>query len=152
MAALLVASEPVFLAVKLAGAAYLVVLGAQALRAALRGEGGPVETGGSTRTRLPRARAFRQGLISDLGNPKMAAFFTSLFPQFAPRHSAAFAGLLGLGVVFSLLTFAWLALYAIAASRFRDALSRKGVRRWIEGVTGVVLVGLGIRVATEARP
>ena len=152
VAALLVASEPAFLAVKIAGAAYLMVLGVQALRAALRGDAQPLEPGGGTRPRLRGRVAFRQGLISDLGNPKMAAFFTSLFPQFVPQHSAAFAGLLGLGVIFSVLTFMWLAFYAITASRFRNVLSRAGVRRCIEGVTGAVLVGLGIRVAVESHP
>src|SRR3979411_2744186 len=81
--ALLVASEPLFLAVKYAGAAYLVWLGIQSLRAAFRPAGSagaaPMSVRGSSLA--PRA-AYRQGVISDLGNPKIAAFFTSLLPQF----------------------------------------------------------------------
>src|SRR5260370_548894 len=70
--ALLVASEPLFVAVKLAGAAYLVVLGFQALWGALRPGAGPAAVGGVARRHLAPFLAFRQGVISDLGNPKMA--------------------------------------------------------------------------------
>src|SRR6185437_450417 len=148
--ALLVASEPVFVAVKLAGAAYLVVLGAQALLQALRpGAGAAATAGGDARRRLASSLAFRQGVVSDLGNPKMAVFFTSLLPQFAPEGGATFAALFGLGLVFSLLTFTWLALYAGAVARAGDVLRRPRIRRAIEGVTGAVLVALGLRIAAE---
>src|SRR5579859_7687589 len=111
--ALLVASEPVFVAVKLAGAAYLVVLGIQALFQALRPGGFQASVAGTVaRRRLAPSLAFRQGVISDLGNPKMAVFFTSLLPQFTGDGGATFASLVELGLVFSLLTFTWLALYA----------------------------------------
>src|SRR5471032_1580785 len=112
--ALLVASEPVFLTVKLAGAAYLVILGAQSLWQALRPGGAATTalTEGALR-RLAPALAFRQGVISDLGNPKMAVFFTSLLPQFAPADGATIASLMGLGLVFCALTFIWLAVYAV---------------------------------------
>ena len=95
--ALLVASEPAFLAVKLAGAAYLVWLGAQALWSAVHRVpvSGPLADGGSAARLAPRL-AYRQGLVSDLGNPKMAAFFTSLLPQFG--------AMLALGLVFCALT------------------------------------------------
>jgi len=150
--ALLVASEPVFVAVKLAGAAYLVVLGAQALWQALRPGGFPaVSVGAVARRRLAPPLAFRQGVISDLGNPKMAVFFTSLLPQFTPDGGATFAALVELGLVFSFLTFTWLALYAVTIARAGDLLRRPRIRRTIEGVTGAVLVALGIRIAAEHR-
>src|SRR6516162_1358173 len=82
LVALLVASEPVFEAVKWLGAAYLVWLGAHALWSAWRGRAAPgAAVAGSAR--LSHATAFRQGLLSDLGNPKMAVFFSSLLPQFS---------------------------------------------------------------------
>src|SRR5581483_10747228 len=86
VAALLVASEPVFIAIRALGAAYLTVLGARALWDVVRAQGSADEAG--TAAPSPRLRpkaALRQGLLSDLGNPKMAVFFTSLLPQFAPR-------------------------------------------------------------------
>ena len=150
--ALLVASEPMFLAVKLAGAAYLVVLGGQALWGALQpGEAILVGTDGAARRRLTPLLAFRQGVISDLGNPKMAVFFTSLLPQFAPEGGATFAALAMLGLIFAILTFSWLALYAVVVATAGDVLRRPRIRRAIEGVTGAVLVALGLRLAAEQR-
>jgi threonine/homoserine/homoserine lactone efflux protein len=147
--ALLVASEPAFLAVRVAGAAYLVYLGASALREALRGQrvAASEPVAGSGR-RLHATAALRQGLFSDLGNPKMAVFFTSLLPQFAPAHLAA---LLLLGLAFCAMTFAWLALYAGLVAWAGDVLRRPKVRRLVEVATGTVLVALGLRLATERR-
>ena len=149
IAALLAASEPAFLAVRLLGSAYLVWLGAQALVGALR------RAPGARRERprgsgLRSAVALRQGILSNLGNPKMAAFFPSLLPQFAPQEHA-FAALLGLGLVFSLMTLAWLTAYALVVARAGDVLRRPVIRRVIEAVTGAVLVALGLRLATERR-
>ena len=81
----------------------------------------------------------------------MAAFFTSLLPQFAPGPHPTFWTMLGLGVVFAALTLAWLVLYAIAVARAAALLRRPRVRRAIEAGTGAVLLALGVRVATEAR-
>jgi len=149
--ALLVASEPAFLALKFAGAAYLVYLGLQALAAALRGHATPLDGDAAVgRPRLPSATAYRQGLISDLGNPKMAAFFTSLLPQFGTTDAGpSFWLMLALGLLFALLTWLWLVLYATAIHRLGNALRGSRVRRTIEAVTGTVLVALGLRLAAE---
>src|SRR5262245_14367129 len=118
LAGLLRASQPAFLAVKLLGAGYLVYLGIQSLRAAFsRRPHGSVDA--RPVSGLTSVRAFRQGLLNDLGNPKMAAFFMSLLPQFVPTTagspgtgtSAVLASLL-LGFLFCGLTFAWLTVYS----------------------------------------
>jgi len=142
--ALLITSEPAFLAVKYAGAAYLVYLGVGSLTAAIRGAE-PVERPGVPA--LARTTAYRQGVLSDLSNPKMAAFFTSLLPQFG----TTFATMLAFGLLFCVLTWLWLALYTIALARLRHLLRRAAARRTIEAVTGAVLMALGLRVATEPR-
>jgi threonine/homoserine/homoserine lactone efflux protein len=149
--ALLVASEPVFNAVKFAGAAYLVFMGAQALWGAWRGTM-PVEAGtvGAPRRLSPRA-GFVQGLISDLGNPKMAVFFSSLLPQFAPRDGDVFATLVLLGLVFCAMTFVWLVFYAVAIARLAAFLRRSAIRRTLDAVMGTVLIALGLRLAAEQR-
>jgi len=139
--ALLRASEPAFLALRLAGSAYLVYLGVQALRAAFRRER-VVKHSPLTRRHVP---AFRQGVISNLGNPKMAVFFTSLLPQFG----SSFAALLALGLVFCTMTLVWLSAYAAGVARADDVLRSSRVRRALDGLTGAVLVGLGLRLATE---
>jgi threonine/homoserine/homoserine lactone efflux protein len=146
LAALLAASEPAFDALKLAGAAYLIVLGLQALRDAIRGGGH------SPQALEPAPRhGFRQGLVSNLGNPKMAVFFTGLLPQFAPAGGGAFATMLALGVVFAGLTLAWLTLYAFAVERARGALARPAVRRALDAVMGTALIALGVRVAAAQQ-
>ena len=144
LAALLVASEPVFAGLRLVGAVYLVYLGVHALRSAWRPGAAPEAL---TRPAAPR-HALSQGLLSNLGNPKMAVFFTSLLPQFG---GSTFAGLLGLGLLFCALTLAWLTLYAAAVARAGELLRRPRVRRTLEAVTGTVLVALGLRLAAESR-
>jgi threonine/homoserine/homoserine lactone efflux protein len=147
LAAVLVASQAVFTALRLAGAAYLVWLGLQALVAALRSRGSaaPAVAG----TRLLPSTAYRQGLLSNLGNAKIAVFFTSLLPQFAPGGEAAFWTMLPLGLCFAALTLVWLTAYAIAVARARNLLRRKRVKRVLDAVTGVVLVSFGLRLAAE---
>jgi threonine/homoserine/homoserine lactone efflux protein len=148
VAALLRASEPAFLAVKLAGAAYLVFLGAQALLHALRPSRAYEGFGkGGGAAGVAPGTAFRQGVVSNLGNPKMAVFFTSLLPQFAGGGS--FFAFLFLGFLFCLLTLAWLAGYAFAVAKAGDFLRRTRIRRLLDGLTGAVLVALGLRVAAE---
>ena len=143
LAALLVASEPVFVALKLVGAAYLVYLGLQALRHAILPGTRAVERAEGSALAAPRA--FRQGLLSNLGNPKMAIFFTSLLPQFG----SSFWSLLALGLLFCALTFAWLSAYSFAVARAGDLLRRPPIRRSLDAVTGTCLVAFGIRLAAE---
>jgi threonine/homoserine/homoserine lactone efflux protein len=143
LAALIVASEPVFVALKLAGAAYLVYLGAQSLLAALRGRQRRDTGSASARPGV----AFRQGTLSNLGNPKMAVFFSSLLPQFG----SSFPELLALGLLFCCMTLTWLSAYAFVVARAGDVLRRPSIRRAIDAVTGAVLVALGLRLATDRR-
>jgi threonine/homoserine/homoserine lactone efflux protein len=139
LAALLVASEPAFHALRWFGAVYLGYLGVQSLLRAMR----KIRVSGSEpRT---KTRPYRQGVLSNLGNPKMAVFFSSLLPQFA--HS--FAGLLVLGLVFATMTLTWLTAYAFAVAKAGDVLRRTRVRRVIDAVVGAVLVAFGVRLATE---
>jgi threonine/homoserine/homoserine lactone efflux protein len=141
IAALLVASEPAFRALKLLGAAYLVWLGAQTLWGAFRRR--PVEA--VPRQPLRTSRAWRQGVISNLGNPKMAAFFTSLLPQFG---DASFAAMAAFGLLFCALTLGWLTGYALVVAKAGDVLRRGRVRRALDAVMGAVLVVFGLRLAT----
>ena len=145
---LLSASEPAFRALKLAGAAYLVVLGAQSLYAAMRRRPARPELRRGPEITPPRA--LRQGVVSNLGNPKIALFFASLLPQFAPGGNAGFAGFLALGFLFCAMTLAWLSLYAVTVHRLRAVLGGP-VRRGLDTVTGLVLVALGIRIAAAER-
>jgi threonine/homoserine/homoserine lactone efflux protein len=147
LAALLVASEPAFVALKIAGAAYLVYLGAEAFYSAVRGRAPSAPRDGASRT----AAAYRQGVLSNLGNPKMAVFFTSLLPQFTPAGEASFFALLALGLTFCTLTLIWLSGYAAVVAKAGDFLRRSRVRRALDAVMGTVLIALGVRLATAQR-
>jgi threonine/homoserine/homoserine lactone efflux protein len=150
LAALLRASDPAFLALRLVGGAYLVYLGARTLWELVRGDER------NTGERLPRRSrspvvSLRQGLLSNLSNPKIAIFFTSFLPQFVPAHHNSFATMLALGTIFCLLTLAWLTGYSVLVARAGDVLRRPRIQRALEAFTGCVLVAFGVRLATERR-
>jgi threonine/homoserine/homoserine lactone efflux protein len=151
LAALLMAFEPGFRALRLAGAAYLIWLGARSLVEALR-RGAPHRVDGIEGARRVTAGvAYRQGLLSNLGNAKVAVFFTSLLPQFVPAGEAFVARLFPLVLVFASITLAWLALYVAAIDKVGDLLRRGPVRRAIDAVSGAVLVAFGVRMAAEEK-
>ena len=106
LAAVLSASQAAFLSLRIVGAAYLAYLGLHSLlRAASRTDSvreQAVRVGGSV------ASDYRQGLLSNLGNPKMAVFFLSLLPQFAGHGGGSGLAVTGLGLVFAAMTFVWL--------------------------------------------
>jgi threonine/homoserine/homoserine lactone efflux protein len=140
LAAVIAASAAAFTAIKLAGAAYLVYLGVRTLL----GSHQPVAV-------AARGNAFRQGLTSNLLNPKIAVFFTSLLPQFVDAQHAQPQDLLLLGVLFNSLGVIWLLAYASLAARGRDLLARPRIKRALDRLSGVALVGLGVRLAFERR-
>lgn len=149
VASVLQASQPAFLALKLAGAAYLLYLGAQSLRAAWTHNARSIDDV-RTPMRPVRGRAYRQGLFSNLANPKMAVFFVALLPQFVPSsagHVAALAAFLGLGLLFCSLTFSWLFAYSVLIAKGRRLVERPLVRRTLDAVAGCTLIGLGVRLA-----
>jgi threonine/homoserine/homoserine lactone efflux protein len=151
LAAVIVTSEKVFVALKLVGAVYLVYLGARALLGAVRFR----DREGAADLSPPRLHlaghvAYRQGVISNLGNPKIAVFFTSLLPQFA-GGDASFVALFSLGLVFAGMTLIWLSAYAGAVAKAGDVLRRPAIRRTLEVLMGAVLIGLGLRLAAEHR-
>jgi RhtB (resistance to homoserine/threonine) family protein len=150
VASLVRTSATAFTALKLVGAAYLIWLGVQALRSARHRWAGP-ESAGGDRKALGARVGFRQGLLSNLGNPKIAAFFTSLLPQFIGSGRSVLLPFLLLGGVFVLMTLGWLCAYALLAVRASALLRRPRVQAALDRLTGVVLIGLGIRLATEHR-
>jgi len=133
---------PLFLVIRIAGAAYLIYLGVRLLITRPRQD----EPGDRLRRRGP---AFAQGLLSNLTNAKMVAFFVSLLPPFAGPH-ATFLVLIALGLNFCVLTLAWLTAYAIAVERLGRVLGATRIRTIVDRVAGTVLVALGIRVGADA--
>jgi threonine/homoserine/homoserine lactone efflux protein len=147
VAAVLAASRTAYDALRLVGAAYLVWLGVQTLLAARRGAAAePPPTTGAR-----RASPFRQGLLTNLFNPKIAVFYSTFLPQFIAPGDPVVAlslALAGLHIAFGL---AWLSLYAWLLDRAVAAFKGSRLRRALDAVTGTVLVGLGLRLAAERR-
>jgi threonine/homoserine/homoserine lactone efflux protein len=142
ISALVAASEVAFLALKVTGALVLVYLGVQSLRRA----------GATEEVPAPRVqRAFRDGLITSLANPKLAVFFVALFPQFVGPDSALLATTLLMAVMIVGLDFVWYGVLALLASRAKAGFMRSRAGRWLERVTGGVLIALGVRVALGGR-
>lgn len=157
LAALVAASEVGYLVLRVAGAAVLLVLGGRALRAAWRerrnGDGGGEEArpAPAPAGRGRWARAFAEGLIVQLANPKAAVFMIAFYPQFVPAHGPVFAttatlGLLQVGIETGL----YLGL-ASGVARAGSWFQRSRIRARFEALSGAVLVGLGVRVALESR-
>jgi threonine/homoserine/homoserine lactone efflux protein len=146
IAALLRASSVAFFTLKVVGAIYLTWVGVQMLRS--RGLAGGDDLSSRAASGV---RALRQGLLSDLGNPKIAVFFTSLLPQFVHGHGSAFVPLLLMGVTFAALTLVWLAAYALAVGHASGVLRKAAVRKALDRFTGLVLIGFGVRLAFERR-
>ncbi|WP_030185769.1 LysE family translocator [Streptomyces violaceorubidus] len=150
LAAVLAASATAYTAVKLAGAAYLVLLGVQALlqsrRAPSRSAAGALAP--------PRGNPWRTGLVGNVLNPKIAVFSTGLLPALAPTGLPPHAGMALLVLVHTMLTMLTavrLGGYVLLLSKARAFFEKPAVRQGMDRVTGTVLIGFGPKVAT-ARP
>jgi threonine/homoserine/homoserine lactone efflux protein len=154
IAALISTSATAFTLLKVVGAAYLAFLGLQALlaaRASLRRHVDPAQRGPAGTNAAVARRPFRQGLTTNLLNPKMAVLYTTLLPQFISPGDPVMALSLMMAAIHGLMGLAWLSLYArfiVAAGAF---LRRPRIRAALDAVTGAVLIGLGLRLAVERR-
>jgi threonine/homoserine/homoserine lactone efflux protein len=148
VAAILRSSATVYDALKLVGALYLIWIGARTLWDSRRRHGVASVDGVGGRT-IDGRGGFLQGVISNLANPKVGIFFTSLLPQFVSPHGSALLQMLMLGGIFIAFNVFWMCSYALAAVRLSHILSRARVKAVIDRFSGLVLVGVGIRLAIE---
>jgi threonine/homoserine/homoserine lactone efflux protein len=147
VAALLAASPTGFRILQAAGALWLVWLGVRALATArshapLRDEDhtGEAET--------PARRSFATGLSTNLLNPKALVFYVSLLPQFIPPHAPVFPLTLLYALVHAGLNIAWFGLLAWWIPAAQGLMRKGSLQAWIERVTGLVLVGFGLKLAS----
>lgn len=148
LGALLRTSEWLFVALKLAGAAYLVWLGVQMLRT--RG----AELAASSGAPRSLARLFFDGALSNVSNPKIAVFYFAFLPQFVqPGAAHPTLAVFALGLVFAALTFLVKGPVGLGAGALSGWLrARPQALTWLYRSSGVVLVGLGLKLAFERRP
>ncbi len=148
VAAILRSSATVYDVLKLIGALYLVYIGARTLWESRSSRAGAAAETATARS-LDGRGGFVQGVISNLANPKVGIFFTSLLPQFVSPHGSALLQMLMLGAIFIAFNVFWMCSYALAAVKLSHVLSRRRVKAVIDRVSGFVLVGVGIRLAIE---
>ena len=146
--AILHASETLFVALKLAGAAYLIYLGVKLL-ATREGREGIA----APKDRLSPGALVRQGILSNVTNPKIVLFFFAFLPQFVdPASAHATRDLALLGVLYALLALPVKAAVGIAAGSLSERVLRNpSMIAWMNRVSGGVLVALGLRLAMSER-
>lgn len=144
LAALLRASEVAYTVLRIVGAVYLLWLGVQSLRA----RGTRLDAPDPGRSPLG-GTGYWAGLLSNVLNPKVGVFFVTFLPAFVPSGAAVVPTLLLFGAVFIALNLAYQFPLVLLADRVARLVSRSRVRRAMDVVTGTVLVGFGIRLATE---
>jgi threonine/homoserine/homoserine lactone efflux protein len=154
LTALLAASRTAYDAVRIAGAAYLIWLGASAIWKSLprnRAAESDAETAPPSMT-LPAASALRRGMLTNLLNPKVGAFYISILPQFLPTGSATTAAWGGVLVAIHIVvTFIWFPTLIWAAGKARRLLLRQRVRAWLDRLSATVLIGIGLKLVSQTR-
>jgi threonine/homoserine/homoserine lactone efflux protein len=151
VAVLLESSATAFTVLKLAGAAYLIYLGARSL---VRSFGAAPDAASDNAPKrgapLRASSAFAQGLLNNLLNPKAGAIFVTLMPQFIQPHDSL-VRLLLMVACYDVIVVVWLCAYGYVVSRAGRSRIGVRVRRSLERVTGVVMIALGARLAFERR-
>ena len=157
LSAVLAASAGAYMVVKTVGAAYLAYLGLKMLRGAFRstytepapeqgsGLGVPVAAG----SRVGAVEAFRQGLFTNLLNPKIALLFLTLLPQFVGSGEPRLRTTATLAVVFLVIAVCWWRVFTLLLGPVARVLRRDRARRVLDGIAGTLLVGIGVKVALE---
>jgi threonine/homoserine/homoserine lactone efflux protein len=147
LGALIMRAQPVFEAIRWAGVAYLLYLGAQAIRSAIRGQYPPMGGDDVAKTRHSLA-GWRQGFLSNITNPKVLVFYLAVLPQFL-TPGAGLGWLLVLAWSHAALSLAYLLVLVTGLHSARRLLTRRKVRRGLDATTGTVLLGFSARLATE---
>jgi len=147
LGAILRASEWLFIALKLVGAAYLIYLGVRALWESRTSR----MQHNADAPRSQKAGTWKTGFTTNLLNPKIAVFYTGLLPQLVPAGWPTGPSLALLVLIHAAITIVWLSGYVVLLSRARSTFEKPRVRQALERITGTVLLGFGAKIALEAR-
>jgi threonine/homoserine/homoserine lactone efflux protein len=148
LSALLLASRLAYDAMRITGAVVLVYMGARALWKARHKTEADEEA--APAVAVSHGRAFRQGLITNFANPKAGVFAVSFLPQFVPHGAPVLATLVLFSVIWAVIDTIWYLPMVWLAGRARALLQRASIRRRMEQISGLVLLGLGVRLAAES--
>ena len=143
LSAIIVQSSKFFTVIKFVGAIYLIYLGVKTLIAMIKRKAQTaIEPSTSS-----KSSSYFQGFFTNLLNPKVAVFFLTFLPQFVANPNEPLLPFLILGITYSVLTFIWFVFYITLLSRVRAFMNKPTTQKWMEGITGAVLVGFGIQLA-----
>lgn len=146
LSAIIVKSALAFTILKYVGAAYLCYLGVRTL---MNMRAKKTEVDEELLVEAKGGSYFKQGFITNVTNPKVAVFFLTFLPQFLAPGAEAFWSFLVMGIIYTVLTFAWFFFYVVLLDRIRNFMKRPSTQASIEGITGLVLIGFGIKLAFE---
>eukprot|EP00903_Cladosiphon_okamuranus_P000845 g843.t1 len=144
---ILVHSAEAFFVVKMLGAAYLFWIGLKAMREAFRG-GALAPAVAPAKRKRTLAKAFGEGFLTNALNPKVSMFYLAAFPQFIPAGDGAVVAALSLVALHSLINAVWFGAMILLLARVGKAARSPSFQRWLKGVTGLVFMGFGLKLAT----
>ena len=138
LTAIVLASRLAYDALRVVGAAYVLFLEVGALRRKEEFVGEPAPV---------RGHPFVRGLLTNMLNPKVGAFYITFLPQFIPRHSSVLVCSLLFAAVHAAEGLGWLSAVSLASDRLAHVIRRRRVRRWLDRLTAAIFVGLAARLA-----
>jgi RhtB (resistance to homoserine/threonine) family protein len=148
LSAIIVKSAYLFSVFKYVGAVYLIYLGVKTLWSLKKKEvAASVET--NTNSQVVNRSCFKQGFLTNILNPKVAVFFLTFLPQFVDAGSNTFIPFLIMGITYTVLTALWFVLYIYLINQIRAFMKKPKTQNMIEGITGTILIGFGIKLALE---
>lgn len=148
LSAIIVKSALLFSVFKYVGAVYLIYLGVKTLWSLKRKEEVPTIKM-NTKSNFQNTSCFKQGFLTNILNPKVAVFFLTFLPQFVDSGSNTFTPFLIMGFTYTLLTAVWFLLYVYLINQISVFMKRPKTQNIIEGITGTILIGFGVKLALE---
>jgi RhtB (resistance to homoserine/threonine) family protein len=148
LSTIIVKSALLFSVFKYVGAVYLIYLGIKTLWLLRKKEvAASVEM--DTKSKFTNKSCFKQGFLTNILNPKVAVFFLTFLPQFVDAGSKTFIPFLLMGITYTVLTALWFILYVYLINQVSTIMKRPKAQNIIEGITGTILIGFGIKLALE---
>jgi threonine/homoserine/homoserine lactone efflux protein len=144
---ILVQSAQAFFVFKLLGAAYLIWLGVKALVSAFkRGHSVALEPCKKNSRPVSLSRAFSEGFLTNVLNPKVSMFYLAAFPQFIAVNDSAISAY-ALITAHAAVNIAWLSMMIVMLSNIKKATNNDRLKRWLNAVTGLIFIGFGSKLA-----
>lgn len=145
LSAIIVKSAFLFTVIKYIGAIYLIYLGVRTLIALRKRKAATADQVADTKHSSP----LLQGFLTNLLNPKVAVFFLTFLPQFVNTQTDPLVPFFLLGVTYTVLTAVWFVFYIFLLNQIRLFMNKPQTQKWMELVTGSVLIGFGLKLALE---